>query len=121
MQVTFHGILLDALFEEGNADWQDVADLLTKGIKEGAVKPLNTTTFDKDDIEGAFRFMAQGKHVGKVVVRVREEAAEKACLPINLKAISRASCDPSKSYIITGGLGGFGLELANWLRARLQY
>ena len=118
MQVTFHGILLDALFEEGNADWQDVADLLTKGIKEGAVKPLNTTTFDKDDIEGAFRFMAQGKHVGKVVVRVREEAAEKASLPINLKAISRASCDPSKSYIITGGLGGFGLELANWLVER---
>merc|ERR1719341_2499519 len=113
--VTFHGILLDALFEEGNADWQDVADLLTKGIKEGAVKPLNTTTFDKDDIEGAFRFMAQGKHVGKVVVRVREEAAEKASLPINLKAISRASCDPCKSYIITGGLGGFGLELAKWL------
>ena len=82
------------------------------------MKPLKTTTFDKDDIEGAFRFMAQGKHVGKVVVRVREEAAEKACLSINLKAISRASCDPCKSYIITGGLGGFGLELANWLVER---
>ena len=82
------------------------------------MKPLKTTTFDKDDIEGAFRFMAQGKHVGKVVVRVREEGKEKASLPINLKAISRASCDPSKSYIITGGLGGFGLELANWLVER---
>ena len=50
------------------------------------MKPLKTTTFDKDDIEGAFRFMAQGKHVGKVVVRVREEGKEN--LPINLKAIS---------------------------------
>ena len=68
--ITFHGILLDALFEEGNLDWQIVANLLTEGIKNGAVRPLQTTTFDKEDVEGAFRFMAQGKHIGKVVVKV---------------------------------------------------
>ena len=28
---------------------------------------------------------------------------------------TRFRCDSSKAYIITGGLGGFGLELANWL------
>ena len=122
--VTFHGILLDALFEEGNADWEVVSALLTKGIKEGAVKPLNTTLFDKEDIEGAFRFMAQGKHVGKVVVKVREEEAAgspKNVLSLEtlkMKALARAGCDPCKSYIITGGLGGFGLELAHWLVER---
>lgn len=30
-------------------------------------------------------------------------------------ALPRSYCDPTKSYIITGGLGGFGLELAQWL------
>lgn len=32
-----------------------------------------------------------------------------------MPALPRAACDPSKCYIITGGLGGFGLELAQWL------
>jgi len=118
--ITFHGILLDALFEEGNSDWQVVSDLLSKYIKEGAVKPLNTTLFDKDDIELAFRFMAQGKHIGKVVIKVRDEEAGKVIspAPVKIDAMQRASCDPVKSYIITGGLGGFGLELAHWLVER---
>ncbi|KAH1018158.1 hypothetical protein HUJ05_005972 [Dendroctonus ponderosae] len=30
----------------------------------------------------------------------------------------RYCCDPSKSYVICGGLGGFGLELADWLVLR---
>ena len=68
--ISFHGILLDALFEEGNAEWGTVSDLLGEGIKQGAVKPLKTTVFDKEDVEGAFRFMAQGKHIGKVLVKV---------------------------------------------------
>ena len=30
----------------------------------------------------------------------------------------RSSCHPNKAYIITGGLGGFGLELSEWLIER---
>lgn len=30
----------------------------------------------------------------------------------------RYHCDPEGSYIIIGGLGGFGLELADWLVLR---
>ena len=32
-----------------------------------------------------------------------------------MPALPRTLCDPKKTYIITGGLGGFGLELADWL------
>lgn len=32
--------------------------------------------------------------------------------------IPRSSCHPDKAYIITGGLGGFGLELSEWLIER---
>lgn len=38
--------------------------------------------------------------------------------PITVRAIPRTWCSPNKSYIITGGLGGFGLELARWLIQR---
>ena len=68
--ISFHGILLDALFEEGNSDWGEVSRLMMEGIERGAVRPLKTTVYDKEDVEGAFRFMAQGKHIGKVLIKV---------------------------------------------------
>ncbi|NXU42098.1 FAS synthase, partial [Drymodes brunneopygia] len=119
--VAFHGILLDSIFDEGNQEWEVVSDLLKKGIKDGVVKPLKSTVFDKEEVEAAFRFMAQGKHIGKVMIKVQEEEKEyplRKSEPVKIFAISRASCPPTKSYIITGGLGGFGLELAQWLIER---
>jgi len=69
--ISFHGILLEALFEPGNSDWQTVRDLVSSGIRDGTVKPLQTTVFERNDIEAAFRFMAHGKHVGKIVIKVK--------------------------------------------------
>ncbi|XP_054249700.1 fatty acid synthase [Indicator indicator] len=119
--VSFHGILLDAVFEDGSQDWALVSELLTKGIRDGVVKPLKRTVFNKEEVEAAFRFMAQGKHIGKVMIKVQEEEKEyplRKFEPVKIPAISRTSCPPTKSYIITGGLGGFGLELAQWLVER---
>uniref|UniRef100_A0A4W6DNU3 Fatty acid synthase n=1 Tax=Lates calcarifer TaxID=8187 RepID=A0A4W6DNU3_LATCA len=119
--VAFHGILLDALFEEGNQEWEEVSQLLKEGIMGGVVQPLKTTVFKSNQVEEAFRYMAQGKHIGKVLLQVRNEergAAVQAASPLSLPAISRTFCVPSHSYIITGGLGGFGLELAQWLMER---
>ena len=36
--VSFHGILLDAIFEEDNPEWIRVSDLLTDGIKSGKIQ-----------------------------------------------------------------------------------
>lgn len=68
--ISFHGILLDALFEDDNQDWLEVSQLLTKGIQSGAVRPLKSTVFSNTQVEEAFRFMAQGKHIGKVLIKV---------------------------------------------------
>ncbi|XP_036196044.1 fatty acid synthase [Myotis myotis] len=119
--VTFHGILLDALFEEASADWRAVAGLLRAGIRDGVVQPLRCTVFPKDQVEGAFRYMAQGKHIGKVLVQVREEEPDamlQGPLPTLTTAVSKVFCPAHKSYVIAGGLGGFGLELAQWLVLR---
>lgn len=69
--VSFHGILLDALFEEGNREWEEVSELLKAGIANGVVQPLRTTVFERNQVEDAFRYMAQGKHIGKVLLQVR--------------------------------------------------
>ncbi|XP_070847252.1 fatty acid synthase [Chaetodon trifascialis] len=119
--VAFHGILLDALFEEGNQEWEEVYQLLKEGIMGGVVQPLKTTVFERDQVEEAFRYMAQGKHIGKVLLQVCCEergAAVQTAAPLSFPAVCRTFCLASHCYIITGGLGGFGLELAQWLTER---
>ena len=69
--ISFCGILLDALFEDCSADWEEVAELVNQGMASGVVRPLKASVFNKDQVEDAFRFMAQGKHIGKVVIKVR--------------------------------------------------
>lgn len=90
--------------------------LVENDIKRGVVKPLKTNIFEANDVEQAFRFMASGRHIGKVLLKIRENEADEQSLPI--RAISRIYCDSSESFIVVGGLGGFGMELADWLILR---
>ncbi|KAI6188362.1 Fatty acid synthase [Aphelenchoides besseyi] len=118
--VTFHGILLDAIMDQsvGNKeDWLECARLLEDGMKNGVVVPLPRSEFASDKAEEAFRFMSAGKHIGKVLIKVRDEEPQISCLPtpIKVRAVCRTLCNPNHVFLITGGLGGFGLELAQWL------
>ncbi|XP_014471165.1 PREDICTED: fatty acid synthase-like [Dinoponera quadriceps] len=116
---TFHGILLDVLFEERGEKMQ-LAKLMSEGIASGAMRPLPTTVFSEEQIEEGFRFMATGKHIGKVLLKIRDEEPKRLVQPSPkvVLAVPRTYMDPKKSYVLVGGLGGFGLELANWLVAR---
>ncbi|XP_049874376.1 fatty acid synthase [Pectinophora gossypiella] len=118
---TFHGILLDALFDAGgdNEEKAAVVRCMNDGIASGAVRPLPATVYADHQLEPAFRFMATGKHIGKVVLRVREEEPSgPAAAPRLVSAMPRTYMHPARSYVLVGGLGGFGLELAQWLVVR---
>lgn len=120
--ITFHGILLDALFGEqvSPAAKRQVVNLVNEGISSGTVRPLDTSVFEKHQVEEAFRFMASGKHIGKVVLKLRPEETNGKVqpLPLRVPAMNRVLCHPKKTYLVVGGLGGFGLELALWLIER---
>uniref|UniRef100_A0A915D6Q3 Fatty acid synthase n=1 Tax=Ditylenchus dipsaci TaxID=166011 RepID=A0A915D6Q3_9BILA len=118
--VTFHGILLDAIMDQsvGNKqEWLECARLLEEGINSGVVKPLASTLFSSDKAEEAFRYMSAGKHKGKVLIEIRPGEDKLVCQPspMRVRAVCRTLCHPQHVYLITGGLGGFGLELAQWL------
>nr|XP_027196308.1 fatty acid synthase-like [Dermatophagoides pteronyssinus] len=124
--IAFHGILLDALMDRDSpsplveAHRKMVSKLVHDGIATGVVQPLKSNSFEMDKTEQAFRFMATGKHIGKVVIKIRQEENSKTIRPTvqPVMAIARTVLHETKSYIITGGLGGFGLELARWLIER---
>jgi len=119
---TFHGILLDSLFDakSENDDKKEVVRLLNEGIKNGAVNPLPATIFSESQVEQAFRYMGSGKHIGKVVLKIRDEESTEVTKPTTklFTSIPRSYMNPDKTYVLVGGLGGFGLELANWLVVR---
>lgn len=120
---TFHGVLLDAFFDFEKippllkAQKKQLQQFLADGIKSGVVKPLPTTVFEKEKVEEAFRYMSTGKHMGKVVLQVRNENSPPK-EPLSVMAIPKTVIHPQKTIIITGGLGGFSLELAQWLAER---
>jgi fatty acid synthase, animal type len=60
--------------------------------------------------------MASAKHIGKVLLKVRENANDEHSKPISV--LPRFYCNPNMSYLIVGALGGFGLELVDWLIIR---
>ncbi|XP_013778686.1 fatty acid synthase-like [Limulus polyphemus] len=118
--ISFHGILLDALFGDDKtmqSSKKQIVQLVAKGIVSGAVKPLQRALFEKEQVEEAFRYMASGKHIGKVVIKIKDEEDQKMVTPVpaHIPVIPRTICHPKKSYIVIGGLGGFGLELIQWL------
>lgn len=71
--VTFHGITLDSFFNNADVNIKEktkLQQMLKNGIAVGVVKPINTTVFSYDEAEKAFRYMASGRHIGKVVLKV---------------------------------------------------
>jgi fatty acid synthase len=66
-------------------------------ISRGIVKPLRTTVFPAAEIEKAFRFMGSGKHIGKILLQMREHENDEQSLPLSVR--SRIYCDPELSYV----------------------
>ncbi|KAK0070760.1 hypothetical protein PV325_014134, partial [Microctonus aethiopoides] len=109
-EISFHGILLDNLFNTSSEQKIHLKELLQKGLDNGLIKPLTRTVFSKDQIEEAFRYMGAGKRIGKVIIKILDE---KNLHDISIPALPQYNCLKDRSYVILGGLGGFGLELAD--------
>jgi myxalamid-type polyketide synthase MxaB len=104
----------------------------------GHYRPLHYTRFSIEDVAGAFRYMAQRKNIGKVVVSLAADTLARrasdgdtltrrasegesltgaASPSLTRRASVRAEGPIHRdgSYLITGGLGALGLQVAEWL------
>ncbi|CAG2166223.1 unnamed protein product [Oppiella nova] len=113
--IQFIGVGMDAVFMNDPNFWQDFYDWMHKNSTNGCVKPYNYTLYNASDADKAFRFMTTGKHIGKVVIKMRDEEMDrqplKAINPaVDMMVTVKTYFNPNKVYIITGGLGGFGTQ-----------
>jgi fatty acid synthase len=55
-ETSFHGIMLDSVFTAPFERKRMVFDVISEGIKSGAIQPLVRTVFAEDEVEQAFRY-----------------------------------------------------------------
>ena len=105
--IHFHGVDISEMIYHKSYNGI-LVDLIEKGLVNNEIVPVNIdSVYNHNDLENAIRYMGSGSHVGKILINMLGSS-----LP---PAIVRPTYFTSGVHLITGGLGGFGLELGEWL------
>jgi acyl carrier protein len=113
--IAYFAIDADQLMRERPELTRRLLSELMALFKNGRLKPLAYRAFTAADAVEAFRYMQQSKQIGKVVLTfdpppTAPQAAAPAGAQLHLAA--------DGTYLVTGGLRGFGLRTAQWLAAK---
>lgn len=101
-EASYHPFDLLELAEKDPNLITQMLNQLMEHFQQQTLKPLPYKVFPIVQVVEAFRYMAQAKHIGKVVIS----------LPVLEQAQTIRS---DSSYLITGGLGALGLKVADWM------
>jgi acyl transferase domain-containing protein/NADPH:quinone reductase-like Zn-dependent oxidoreductase/SAM-dependent methyltransferase/acyl carrier protein len=103
-EATYYLIDIVALCQQQPDLIQSQLQAIAAQLNAHLLQPLPYQTFARSQVIEAFRWMQQGKHMGKIVI-TQSEAESAPELKIR----------GDHTYLITGGLGGLGLQVADWL------
>ncbi len=114
--LSFFAIDLARIVEDRPALVMSLLREVMASIDSGDLHPLPTRLFPIEEAAGAFRTMAQAKHVGKIAVTFPTPESSEARLPLIYDdKLAPQPIAADATYLITGGLGGLGLLVAGWL------
>ncbi|RQX68884.1 putative type I fatty acid synthase, partial [Toxoplasma gondii CAST] len=134
--VYYETIAVDTMMQEDTVWFGGMLDRIRDHVDSGNIPPLPLHVFEMTDpLAGgvaAFRFMQRAQHIGKVVIRIAsdlevkipsttEPAATETAMLAEAGTQGNASIGTStqqiadRTYLITGGMGGLGLVVAQWL------
>ncbi len=84
---------------------------LSRRFEARELSPLPHRSFALGDFKSAFRYIVEARQVGKVVIDFRGERVPVSPAP----PASEPRFRKDATYLIAGGLGGFGTAVARWL------
>ena len=113
--ISYFGIDADQLMQAQPALTESLFKEVLALFAQGVLHPLPYQVFEADDVVDAFRHMQQSRHIGKIVVTYRN-GINHVHTPISVQRPLSLSADAT--YLVTGGLGGFGLKTAQWLAGK---
>ena len=93
---------------------QSLLQTILKLFREKKLEPLPYRAVPVSHAADGFRSMAEAKHIGKIVLTTQGEIVSPKPMP----PAGQIKFSAKASYLITGGLGGFGLAVAKWLVER---
>lgn len=108
----FKTINLDKLMKSPSIR-KHLVGMINADLQRGVIEPLPLKTFLSDQIESAVRFMSTEKHNDKILVAMPNQNEIS-----NMRVKPKFVANSKSVYIIVGGLGGLGLELANFIIMR---
>ncbi|KAL6720039.1 hypothetical protein ACLMJK_001960 [Lecanora helva] len=110
--ISFHSINLVGLLKHDVVKCSEVMREVVDLFRQGIAKPIHPTTFMPfSQIEEGFRLMQMGKHIGKIVF----EVGDNDLVPVIPARIKPIQFDPDFTYLLSGGLGGLGRSIAQWM------
>jgi phthiocerol/phenolphthiocerol synthesis type-I polyketide synthase C len=112
--ISYFGIDADQLMHERPALTRRLFGEMMALFAEGVLRPLPYQEFDANDIVDAFRYMQQSRQIGKIVITYRNNIRQGHTTG-NTQPKPSLALPTEASYLITGGLSGFGLRTAQWL------
>ncbi|KAB8271955.1 putative polyketide synthase [Aspergillus minisclerotigenes] len=100
------------LLELSGESWNSLLSQFILWHKEGKIKPIRpTTVFAACEVIEAFRFMQQGTHMGKILIRMPDDSSQLSERPSEMEVVFPSSA----SYLLVGGLGGLGRAVSRWM------
>lgn len=110
--LSYHAIDLGHAIDPKNSS--GIMQMLKKLFLSRKLPPLPYRSFPLSEAGHAFRYITQARQIGKVVLTV-----ENTKIKLTAEApAGQLQLDPQATYLVAGGLGGFGLAMSQWLVAQ---
>ncbi len=111
-EVSYHVIYLGETVQAQPALIRQQFLELCDAFGRGELQPLPAKTFPLAEAVSAYRYMAQARHIGKVVLTQTEQPRGKGQ---EAAGRGQGAIEEKASYLITGGMGALGLHVARWM------
>ncbi|AYG44007.1 type I polyketide synthase [Pseudomonas sp. Leaf58] len=111
--ISYFGIDADQLMSERPQLTRRLFAEMMALFAQGILHPLPFREFDANQVVEAYRYMQQARQIGKVVVTYANPIEN--TVDTRLQPARALQLAADASYLVTGGLGGFGLRTAQWL------
>ncbi|HVA87590.1 MAG TPA: SDR family NAD(P)-dependent oxidoreductase [Candidatus Saccharimonadales bacterium] len=107
--LSFFAVDMDRISRDRPHVYRRLLAEVRAGVDSGRFTPLPRRVFPIDSAVSAFRYLAQARNIGKVVLSLAES-------PLEMDSIESAfGFRPDATYLVTGGLRGLGGRVAEWM------
>jgi acyl transferase domain-containing protein/NADPH:quinone reductase-like Zn-dependent oxidoreductase/aryl carrier-like protein len=109
--IQYHSVHFDELLRTKNAYIRTVVERVMELFRLKVVNLFPLIRSDISEVRQTFTEFSKSNHIGKYVCGVNgfEPQSSECLLPVNI-------FNPNAYYLITGGLGGLGVVLMEWMR-----